>query len=102
MTIYKFYYTNEKGGSHFIGFLPERRRNPKRITRQSIMNRWIKITRDIPIQEGHEIRFERVSLQHLARDCKAPSLSERVNPSGLRDNVGNEFPCPRSLEDSLL
>ncbi len=62
MAVYKFYYMNEKGDSHFIGLLPERRRDPRRITQQSVMNRWIKITGHIPIQEGHKIHFEQIDI----------------------------------------
>jgi hypothetical protein len=62
MAAYKFYYRNEKGDSHFVGTLPERRRDPRRITDQSIMNRWIRIAGHIPIQEGHRIHFEQVEI----------------------------------------
>ncbi len=35
---YEFYWNDNNGRSHFIGSLPERRKNPERITRESIMN----------------------------------------------------------------
>ncbi|MGB7575906.1 MAG: hypothetical protein WBN53_18820 [Thermodesulfobacteriota bacterium] len=38
MTAYEFYYRDEKGKEHFIGILPERRRDPKRITKESVLN----------------------------------------------------------------
>ncbi len=38
MIAYEFYCREEDGKIHFIGALPERRRNPARITRESIMN----------------------------------------------------------------
>ncbi len=38
MTAYEFYYRDEKGLEHFIGILPERRKDPRRITKESILN----------------------------------------------------------------
>jgi hypothetical protein len=38
MTAYEFYYRDEKGKEHFIGILPERRKDPKRITKESVLN----------------------------------------------------------------
>jgi len=38
MTAYEFYYRDEKGHEHFIGILPERRKDPKRITKESVLN----------------------------------------------------------------
>jgi len=53
MVAYEFYWLDPTGGYQIIGILPERRKNPVRITRESIMNRGEKIfgeqfnTRDI-------------------------------------------------------
>ena len=41
MKVYEFYWDDEKGVSHLMGILPERRNNPKRVTKKSIMN-WVK------------------------------------------------------------
>jgi hypothetical protein len=38
MVAYEFYRRDEKGKDHFIWILPERRRNPERITQESIIN----------------------------------------------------------------
>ncbi len=38
MTAYEFYYRDERGNEHFIGILPERRKDPKRITKESVLN----------------------------------------------------------------
>jgi len=38
MVAYEFYCRDEKGRDNFIGVLPERRKNPERITQESIMN----------------------------------------------------------------
>ena len=37
MTTYEFYWEDEEGKPHFFGTLPERR-DPKRITEESILN----------------------------------------------------------------
>jgi len=62
MAAYKFYYLNENGDSHLVGILPERRRDPRRISDQSIMNRWRKVVGHISMQGGHRIHFERVEI----------------------------------------
>ncbi len=41
MVAYEFYWRDEKGKEHLVGILPERRKDPARINRDSIMN-WIK------------------------------------------------------------
>jgi hypothetical protein len=38
MTAYEFYWREAIEGAHLIGILPERRKNPERITQESIMN----------------------------------------------------------------
>jgi hypothetical protein len=38
MVAYEFYWHDEKEKEHFIGILPERRKNPERITKESILN----------------------------------------------------------------
>lgn len=38
MIAYEFYKRDEKGNNHFIWILPERRKNPIRITQESIIN----------------------------------------------------------------
>jgi hypothetical protein len=42
MIAYKLYWRDEEEKEHFIGLLPERRRNPKRITDESLAN-WSRI-----------------------------------------------------------
>jgi hypothetical protein len=41
MVAYEFYWRDEIGDAHLVGILPERRRDPNRITEESIMN-WVK------------------------------------------------------------
>ncbi len=38
MIVYKFYLRDAKNGDTFLGALPERRKNPVRITQESIIN----------------------------------------------------------------
>ena len=38
MVVYKFYLRDAEKGDIFLGSLPERRRNPQRITQESIIN----------------------------------------------------------------
>ncbi len=38
MVAYEFYWLDSEGGCQIIGVLPERRKHPKRLTRESIMN----------------------------------------------------------------
>jgi hypothetical protein len=41
MVAYEFYRHDETGKERFIGILPERRKNPERITKESALNwRW--------------------------------------------------------------
>ena len=40
MVSYEFYWRDEIGETHLIGILPERRKDPKRITKESVMN-WV-------------------------------------------------------------
>jgi hypothetical protein len=46
MIAYEFYWTDKREESHFFARLPERRKNPERITEESIM-KWGKVV--IPI-----------------------------------------------------
>jgi len=42
MIAYEFYWVDKRGESHFFAILPERRKNPERISEKSIM-RWGKM-----------------------------------------------------------
>jgi hypothetical protein len=52
MTAYEFYYRDEKGREHFIGILPERRKNLERITRESVLNWGWKVIGNTPDVEN--------------------------------------------------
>ncbi len=47
MEAYEFYWRDSYGKDHSIGILPERRKDPKRITNKSIMNWGRKILGEI-------------------------------------------------------
>ena len=38
VTAYEFYWKDREGREHFLGTLPERRKNPERVTEESIKN----------------------------------------------------------------
>jgi hypothetical protein len=38
MVAYEFYWRDHKGKDNLIGILPERRKNPERITQESVLN----------------------------------------------------------------
>ncbi len=62
MVAYKFYRWDEKGDKHFVGILPERRRERGRITQQSIINWWKKAAGYGPMQEAPLFDFEQVNI----------------------------------------
>jgi hypothetical protein len=51
MLIYKFYWRDEAGRDLLIGILKERRKNPRRITEESILNLGRKLL-DHQIEDG--------------------------------------------------
>jgi hypothetical protein len=65
MIAYEFYWRDEIGKEHFIGILPERRKNPERITEESILN-WgwgvIGVRSDVK-----DIYFFRVEMEELKK-----------------------------------
>jgi len=63
MVAYEFYWLDEIGETHLVGILPERRKDPNRITRESIMN-WVKkiIGNGIKV---NEIFFSKVTINEF-------------------------------------
>jgi hypothetical protein len=61
MVAYEFYLRNEKEDK-LIGILPERRKDPKRITTESIMN-WGRILGDSAGIDAKSIYFIQVDVQ---------------------------------------
>ena len=63
MVAYEFYWRDETGKEHFIGILPERRRKPERITKESVLNwGWMIIGYDSDV---NDIYFVQVEMQGL-------------------------------------
>jgi len=61
MTAYEFYRRMNNGQEKFIGVLPERRKDPERITYESIMN-WVRhLLDDLPEDDfNRNVYFVRV------------------------------------------
>jgi hypothetical protein len=59
MTAYELYYCDKASEYHFVGVLQEKRRNPIRITRESVM-KWGKmiLTEDTDIKDLYFIQVE--------------------------------------------
>ena len=64
MVAYEFYLPDPKGGYRLIGILPERRKDPMRITRESVMN-WGKMLLDNDADRKN-IFFKPVKIDTLA------------------------------------
>lgn len=59
MIAYEIYLRDEMGGFHLIGILPERRKNPLRITQESVI-KWGKMVAhdDIDVNDMYFARIE--------------------------------------------
>jgi len=58
MVAYEFYSRDHKGRDNLIGILPERRKNPERITKESVLNWGWKVIGDH--SDVNDIYFVRV------------------------------------------
>jgi len=59
MVAYEFYLNDSEGNKSLIGILPERRKDPKRITQQSILG-W---GRMLLYDNGGSFFFERITIK---------------------------------------
>jgi hypothetical protein len=60
MIAYEFYWRDEIGTEHLVGILPERRKNLRRITKESILNWvWMVIGDNL---DGNNVYFVQVEL----------------------------------------
>jgi len=66
MVAYEFYWRNKIKGNELIGILPERRKDPKRISEKSIMN-WGKMILGECIGEN-DIFFIKVTIDKTSGD----------------------------------
>jgi len=69
MTAYEFYWRDEEDGTHLIGILAERRKNPERVSRESVMN-WVKKVL------GDEVGINNVFFVQVIIDQKTGEISE--------------------------
>ena len=76
MLAYELYTFNKNKGYEFIGILPERRKNPMRITKGSVMN-WGKMLLDNDA-DGKNIFFRPVRIDTLADKILWHSLSDHL------------------------
>jgi hypothetical protein len=60
MVAYEFYSRDHEGRDDLIGILPERRKNPERITKESILNWGWKVIGDH--SDANDIYFVRVEM----------------------------------------
>ena len=65
MVAYELFSFDEKNGCEFIGILPERRKDPKRITKESVVN-WGRMVLGSR-SEGKKIFFNRVAMEEVTR-----------------------------------
>jgi len=61
MEAYEIYWHDKNGEDHFIGILPERRKNPERITLESVLDWGRKVVGDDT--EVKDIFFTKVTLE---------------------------------------
>ena len=64
MVVYELYWLDPTGEDKIIGVLPERRRNPMRITKDSVMN-WGKMLLGDDV-DSKNIFFKRLTIDSLA------------------------------------
>jgi len=63
MVAYELFSYDEKNGYEFIGILPERRKDPKRITKKSVVN-WGRMVLGTH-SDGKQILFNRVTIEDV-------------------------------------
>ena len=76
MVAYEFYWLDPKGGYQIIGVLPERRKNPMRITKESVMN-WGKMFLGNDV-DSKNLFFKRVTMETLADSILWHDLSNHL------------------------
>ncbi len=59
MVAYEFYWLNGEEKEHLIGILPERRKNPERITKESVLNwGWKVIGDDLEVRHIYFVKVD--------------------------------------------
>jgi hypothetical protein len=73
MVAYELFSYDEKKGYEFIGILPERRKDPKRITKKSVVN-WGRMVLGHR-SDGKKIFFNRVAMEDVTGRTFEANLS---------------------------
>ena len=76
MVAYEFYWLDPKGGYQIIGVLPERRKNPMRITKESVMN-WGKMLLGNDV-DSKNLFFKWITIDTLADSILWHDLSNHL------------------------
>jgi hypothetical protein len=76
MEAYEFYWLDPKGGYQIIGVLPERRKNPMRITMESVMN-WGKMCLGNDV-DSKNLFFKWITIDTLADSILWHDLSNHL------------------------
>jgi hypothetical protein len=76
MVAYEFYWRDPKGGYQIIGVLPERRKNPMRITMESVMN-WGKMCLGNDV-DSKNLFFKWITIDTLADSILWHDLSNHL------------------------
>jgi hypothetical protein len=76
MVIYEFYWRDPIKGYEMIGMLPERRRDPRRITQQSVMNWGRKIIGENA--DFNDLFFIQITLDKNTGEFHRPKWMEEV------------------------
>ncbi len=59
MVAYEFYWRNGEKKEHLIGILPERRKNPERITKESVLNwGWKVIGENLGVEDFYFVKVD--------------------------------------------
>jgi hypothetical protein len=72
MVAYELFSYDEKDGYDFIGILPERRKNPKRITKESVLN-WGRMILGRNA-DGKKIFFKTVTINDITNKTSEENL----------------------------
>jgi len=75
MLVYELYTFNKKKGYELIGVLPERRKNPMRITKESVI-RWGRMLLDDDV-DSEDIFFKPIVIENPADGILWRDLSNR-------------------------
>ena len=76
MVAYELFSYDEKNGYNFIGILPERRKDPKRITKESVLN-WGRMVIGSSNPRDKKIFFKTVTVNDITGETLEANLSFR-------------------------